>query len=235
MQLAKGEFGGRVGIWRLLELFAAHSLHATIFTPGRICELYPQAVVAAAQAGHEIADHMWEHRVPKEPELEYDHLVRSTQALERLTGRRPVGTRSHHTPAFLTQLGYIYTSTDTADHLPYYVADAQRQNMLLNLPFHYAIDDAMFFNFGWIGSGPQGQRLADPESVLEIWWDAFQSLYQQGSYLNVCLHPFISGRALRTAMLDRFITRMKALPGVWFTTCEELAHYCLEHFPPPRS
>jgi peptidoglycan-N-acetylglucosamine deacetylase len=107
MQLAKGEFGGRVGIWRLLELFAAHRLHATIFTPGRICELYPQAVVAAARAGHEIADHMWEHRVPKEPELEYDHLVKSTQALERLTGRRPVGTRSHHTPAFLTQLGYI--------------------------------------------------------------------------------------------------------------------------------
>ena len=51
MQLAKGEFGGRVGIWRLLELFASHSLHATIFTPGRICELYPQAVVAAARAG----------------------------------------------------------------------------------------------------------------------------------------------------------------------------------------
>src|SRR5262249_37686782 len=52
MQLAKGEFGGRVGIWRLLELFASHGVQATIFTPGRICELYPQAVVAAARAGH---------------------------------------------------------------------------------------------------------------------------------------------------------------------------------------
>ena len=57
------------------------------------------------------------------------------------------------------------------------------QNMLLNLPFHYAIDDAMFFSFGWIGSGPPGQRLADPESVLEIWWDAFY-LYKQSSYLG---------------------------------------------------
>ena len=113
MQLAKGEFGGRVGIWRLLELFASHGMHATIFTPGRICELYPQAVMAAARAGHEIADHMWEHRVPKEGDLEYDHLVKSTQALECLTGHRSVGTRSHHTPALLTQLGYIYTSTDS--------------------------------------------------------------------------------------------------------------------------
>src|SRR5215468_11373642 len=66
-QLAKGEFGGRVGIWRLIELFDSHAIKATIFTPGRICELYPQAVKAAARSGHEIADHMWEHQVPKEP------------------------------------------------------------------------------------------------------------------------------------------------------------------------
>jgi peptidoglycan/xylan/chitin deacetylase (PgdA/CDA1 family) len=70
MQLAKGEFGGRVGIWRLIELFDRHAVKATIFTPGRICELYPRAVVAAARSGHEVTDHMWEHRVPKEPELE---------------------------------------------------------------------------------------------------------------------------------------------------------------------
>src|SRR6516164_3140868 len=67
MQLAKGEFGGRVGIWRLIELFDAHGVKATIFTPGRICELYPEALRAVVESGHEIADHMWEHRVPKEP------------------------------------------------------------------------------------------------------------------------------------------------------------------------
>ncbi len=82
--------------------------------------------------------------------------------------------------------------------------------MLLNLPFHYAIDDAMFFNFGWIGSGPQGQRLADPESVCEIWWDAFQHLYTQGSYLNICLHPFISNwlQVLGTAELAQIDQRV---------------------------
>ena len=76
MQLAKGEFGGRVGIWRLIELFDAHDVKATIFTPGRICELYPRALRAAAQRGHEIADHMWEHRVPKDPALERDQLLK---------------------------------------------------------------------------------------------------------------------------------------------------------------
>src|SRR5262245_51848843 len=74
MQLAKGEFGGRVGIWRLLELFGSHNIKATIFTVGRICELYPQALKAAVAGGNELADHMWEHRVPKEAKLELDHL-----------------------------------------------------------------------------------------------------------------------------------------------------------------
>src|ERR1700719_2317783 len=67
MQLAKGEFGGRVGIWGLIELCEAQGVKATIFTPRRICELYSEALRAVVESGHEIADHMWEHRVPKEP------------------------------------------------------------------------------------------------------------------------------------------------------------------------
>src|ERR1041385_7993972 len=56
MQLAKGEYGGRVGLWRMIELFDSHGVKATIFTPGRACELYPQALRAAVRSGHEIAD-----------------------------------------------------------------------------------------------------------------------------------------------------------------------------------
>src|ERR1700740_2332947 len=74
MQLAKGEFGGRVGIWRLIELFDSHTTKAAVFTGGRICRLYPQAFQAGVRSGHQVADHMWEHRVPKEPELERVHL-----------------------------------------------------------------------------------------------------------------------------------------------------------------
>ena len=228
MQLAKGEFGGRVGIWRLIELFDSHGVKATIFTPGRICELYPRAVQAAARSGHEIADHMWEHRVPKEPELERDHLRKTIAALERLTGKRPVGTRSNHSLPLLRDEGFVYVSEGSADHLPYYVSDPTGSARLLNLPFHFAIDDAMFFSFAWMGSGNAAQRITDPDRVEELWWDAFLHQYRQGGYLNVCLHPFVSGRALRVAMLDRLIGRMKTLPGVWFPTCGELAHHVLQ-------
>ena len=52
--------------------------------------------------------------------------------------------------------------------------------------------------------------MMDPDHVEEIWWAAFLQQYQQGGYLNICMHPFVSGRALRIAMLDRLIGRMKA-------------------------
>ncbi len=231
MQLAKGEFGGRVGIWRLVELFDHHGIKATIFTPGRICELYPDSLRRVVKSGHEIADHMWEHRVPDEAALEEDHLHKAIAALSEITGKRPVGTRSWHTQSLLVREGFIYNSHGEADHLPYYERDSTGSNVLLNLPFHYAIDDAMYFSFAWLRSKPEAQRLADPDQVFEIFWQAFWQQYRQGGYLNVCLHPFISGRALRTAMLDRLIVRMKSLPGVWFPTCQEVARYCLDEFP----
>jgi peptidoglycan/xylan/chitin deacetylase (PgdA/CDA1 family) len=231
MQLAKGEFGGRVGIWRLIELFDSHGVKATIFTPGRICELYPQAVKAASQSGHEIADHMWEHQVPKDPGLEHDHLRKTVAALEKLTGRRPVGTRSSHTRGLLLDEGYIYTSEDSLDHRPNYTSDPDGARPLLNLPFHYAIDDAMFFSFAWLNSENGAQRMMDPDYVEEIWWQAFLRQYRQGGYLNICMHPFVSGRALRIAMLDRLISRMKALPGVWLPTCEQVARHILATHP----
>jgi peptidoglycan-N-acetylglucosamine deacetylase len=233
-QLAKGEFGGRVGIWRLIELFDAHRVKATVFTPGRICELYPAAVRAAARSGHEVADHMWEHQVPKDPALERDHLTRATRALTELTGKRPVGTRSWHTAEALVEQGYIYRSHGSDAHGPTWSHDGAGGQLLVELPFHYAIDDAMFFSFAWYKSGTNEQRLSDPDRVLDMWWAAFEQQYRAGGYLNICLHPFVSGRALRIAMLDRLITRMKELPGVWLSSCEDVARHVIANCPAPQ-
>lgn len=234
LQLAKGEFGGRVGIWRLIELFDSHDIKATIFTPGRICELYPQALRQAVTSGHELADHMWEHQVPREAALEADHLQKTLAALSAIRGKPVSGTRSGHTKSLLKQSGLFYYSDLPAGHLPYYVADRAGKNALLNLPFHYAIDDAQFYTFGWLGSDSPAQRMSDPDRVLEMWWAAFLQQYNKGGYLNVCVHPYVSGRALRIEMLDQLIRRMKKLPGVWFSTCEETATWCLKHFPARR-
>ena len=172
------------------------------------------------------------------PPRELHHVTFKTNRLEemmefyeKLTGHRPVGTRSWHTRQLLLDEGYIYNSHDTPDHRPHYISEPDGSKALLNLPFHYAIDDAMFFSFAWLNTENDAQRMMDPEHVEEIWWAAFLQQYQQGGYLNICMHPFVSGRALRIAMLDRLIERMKRLPGVWFPTCEQVARHVLSVHP----
>ncbi len=230
MQLAKGEFGGRVGIWRLIELFDAHQIKATFFTPGRICELYPESLRAAAASGHELADHMWEHQIPATRALQIDHLRRTLDALERVSGTRPVGTRSDFDRDLMVAAGLIYNSWESASQGPYYHRHLKGPRWMLELPFHYALDDAQFYNFNWLGSTPHEQRISDPGRVFDLWWDAFQHAYRSGGYLNICVHPFLS-RAMRIAMLDQLIGGMKQYPGVWFATCSQVARHCLAHHP----
>ena len=165
-------------------------------------------------------------------QLELDHLTKTAAALRDITGHNPVGTRSDHSLSLLKKMGFLYVSHDSADHLPYYLTDREGANTLLNLPFHYAIDDAMFYSFAWLGSDNAAQRITDTDRVLEMWWQAFLQQYHAGGYLNVCLHPFVSGRAQRIDMLDALIRRMKTLPGVWFPTCEQVARWCLANHPP---
>jgi len=62
---------------------------------------------------------------------------------------------------------------------------------------------------------------------------AFRQLYKMGRIMEITFHPFVMGRSLRIAMLERLIIEMKKWPGVWFPTYEELARYCLERFPYP--
>ena len=157
--------------------------------------------------------------MPKEPALEEDHLAKTVAALERVAGRRPTGTRSSHSAALLRQYGYIYRSEGSADQRPHYEFDEGGGNGLVNLPMHYVIDDAMYFNFNWLGSDPSAQRITDPERVCDIWWAAFRQQYNAGGYLNVCMHPFQSGRARsRPAPLA---TRSPAAgPKAWRLACE---------------
>jgi len=204
---------------------------ATLFTPGRICELYPRALKRAVDAGHELADHMWEHQVPEDPRLEADHLGKAIAALSAVSKVPVTGTRSSHTPALLRKMGVVYNSFTSAQTMPFYQCDENGENELLQLPFHYALDDAMYFSFGWMGTPNQAQRLYDADTVLEIWWKAFEQQYRSGGYVNFLLHPFVSGHAARVDLLEKLIRRMKSRPGVWFPTCAELAEHCLVNFP----
>ncbi|MCZ6838678.1 MAG: polysaccharide deacetylase family protein, partial [Alphaproteobacteria bacterium] len=51
------EYGGRVGVWRLLELFRRKEIPLTLFAVAMAIERNPAVAEAAMKAGHEICSH----------------------------------------------------------------------------------------------------------------------------------------------------------------------------------
>ena len=55
--LSHANYGGAVGIWRLMEIFDRNGIHATIGANGLAVEKWPETIKALHSAGHEIAAH----------------------------------------------------------------------------------------------------------------------------------------------------------------------------------
>lgn len=87
------EYGSRVGIWRMLNLFEAHGMPITCYAVGQALEKNPAVAKALHTGGHEIASHAYRwldyHGMP--PELEKQYIERQLKAMKELTGEYPVG------------------------------------------------------------------------------------------------------------------------------------------------
>lgn len=84
---------------RLLDLFARLGIKATFFVIGRDAELEEKAVVIKriAAAGHELANHSYNHRLDLAelpPEAIRADLTRTGDAIQHITSRRPIGFRA---------------------------------------------------------------------------------------------------------------------------------------------
>ena len=53
--LSHANYGGAVGIWRLMDMFDRHDIPATIGANGLAVEKWPDTIKAMHAAGHEIA------------------------------------------------------------------------------------------------------------------------------------------------------------------------------------
>ncbi len=76
---------------RVLDMLAEHGVRVTFFLVGQRAAAHPQLVRRAAEAGHEFANHTWNHAdLSQVSEEEADRQLRTTDELvRRLTGTRP--------------------------------------------------------------------------------------------------------------------------------------------------
>lgn len=124
---AQGEFGGRTGLWRLLDVFGEFDVRTTLFLPGQTGLLYPEVLRRAVREGHEVANHMWDHHIPPTLEEEAVHMDRTDTLIKGLTGQYPAGTRSEHDLAALRDHAYTYVSYTPQGEFPFYVYYEHRE------------------------------------------------------------------------------------------------------------
>ena len=221
--LARGEYGARVGVPRVLELLDRHGIRATFFVPGHTAESFPHATESILKRGHEIAHHSYAHIDPsgQTRDEEAADMERALDVHERF-GVKPLGYRSPSadlsgsTLELVEAHGFVYDSSlMTDDYRPFHprigdrVSQAEplergRESTLWELPMCFELDDWVHFQFNF---EPYRKGGAPPSSVLEIWREEFDWMHEHvdGGVLTVCMHPQVIGRGHRIAMLDRFV------------------------------
>lgn len=225
--LSYGRYGPEVAVPKILALLKRHDVRATFFIPSWVAERYPQAVRSIASAGHEIGAHGVKHISPLQltPDQEAETFAESIRVLDRIAGKRPVGYRapswafSDVTLTLAAKSGFLYSSNLMDADEPYVHDDPPG---LVELPVSWVLDDAPFF---WFDEDSWNKTIHSAAAVKAIWQEEFSAAYNNGGYIDLTMHPQITGRPARLQMLDELIGWMKGHEGVWMTTGSAVAGY----------
>ena len=224
------EYGSRVGVWRLLNLFERYGVKTTFYCCAVALERNPEVARAIVERGHEICGHgyRWQEYHSMDRDSELDSIRRTVESLERTTGVRPVGWFTRYGPSLNTrelvagEEGFIYDSCSMNDDLPYFVR--VNEAPWLVLPYSFETNDARFWRGG----------LVSVNDFFEYLKDTFDCLYEEGQsfpkMMSVGLHCRITGRPARSRAVQRFLEYASGFPDVWFARRDEIASHWLSNY-----
>lgn len=232
------EYGQRIGIWRLFDLFDEMGVPASCTTNAVTFERRREMVDACLERGWELLAHNYEqgelltdyaHDIEKEQEV----IAASIKMYQRHVGYKPTGWLSSslrctsNTAAILVKHGFKYLCDIMNDDQPFMLRTSE--GPIVSIPYSNEINDFTILTRRGYSSNDYRDTLIDE----------LDQLYLEGAktsrIMNVGLHPHVSGRANRIRALREFIEHAKSLSGVWFARRDELADWYQDqheaHFP----
>jgi peptidoglycan/xylan/chitin deacetylase (PgdA/CDA1 family) len=201
------------GLPRILDVLAEFEAAATFYVPGVTAQRHPDELRAIVARGHEVGHHGHTHRRPDElgADRQRAEIELGLAALAQL-GVAPSGYRApgweltDTTLALLVEHRFRYDSSLMGDDRPYPLPDG-----LIELPVHWSLDDAPYF-----------EATADPAGLTRVWRRELELAAAEARPLTLTLHPEILGRPHRIDVLRRALEDARTL-GLGALTHGELS------------
>jgi peptidoglycan/xylan/chitin deacetylase (PgdA/CDA1 family) len=224
------EYGNRIGLWRLLELFEELKLPAAHLVNSYLYDTHPDIPAAIRARGDEFVGHgrTNSEKPGARPEDDERKLIaEATAAIARHENRPPAGWMtplmmpSGVTLDLLKEAGYRYVLDWPCDDQPFWMRT--RAGPLLNVPYPVETNDFV----------PIVQLHHDPLQFMGTVVRQFEELLDQSArqplVFALSLHTMISGqphrlRALRDGL--RHMLGHQDFSRVWVTRPGEIAAHC---------
>jgi allantoinase len=228
------EYGSRVGVWRILREFEKRGLPLTVFGVGMALQRHPELTAAFVELGHEIACHGWRWISYQnlDEATEREHMRLGLDAIEKLTGNRPLGWYTGRDSPQTRRLvaddgGLLYDSDYYGDDLPFWMKVKRTDGTVvprLVVPYTLDTNDMRF-------SLPQG--FAQAEDFFIYLRDSFDALYAEGDpngenapkMMSIGMHCRLLGRPGRLVALQRFLDHVAKHDKVWVCRRVDIARH----------
>lgn len=212
------DYGNRVGVWRLLEMFDNLKLPVGVLLNTSIYDYCPEVVTAFRNRGDEIIGHGHtnsEHQgeLPEEEEKRLiEYCTRRLREEERAAPKgwlSPWISESHHTPDLLQEAGYVYSLNWCQDDQP--VRFVTRQGSLWSIPYPQELNDIPAIMARYTSSEEFGNMIVDTYDEMIAQSEA------QPLVMGIALHPYIVGHPHRLGHLRRALGHIVADGRAWIT------------------
>jgi allantoinase len=224
------EYGGNVGVWRILKMLDRAGVPATFAMNARCAELYPDATAQIIQSGHEIAGHGYTQdqlQVDMTPDAERAAIRKTLDVLEKGSGIRPNGWYSpvlsftEHTHAIAAEEGLLYHGDASDFDLPVLTNAGGRP--LVAFPATDFSDNRVL--------------RASPRVLYDVYKDTFDYLRKNEplALLGIAIHAHAGGRPLVVAMFEEILAYFKTFPDVWFARAIDVVQAVINNGPDDMS
>jgi peptidoglycan/xylan/chitin deacetylase (PgdA/CDA1 family) len=211
------EYGNRVGFWRMLKLFDAFDVPASLAINGCAIETYKPIAEAAHARGWEFIGHGYGQKNMQKVEDEWMDIAKTTSAIETFTGKKPRGwlgpglTETWNTPDILQEQGYDYVCDWVLDDQPV-VLKTRSGSEIVNIPYTQECNDVAMMLIQHHKASEYRDRALDQ----------FEQLYEDAEdgarVMAIVLHPYIMGAPHRMKYFKQILEVIRHKPGVMFCT-----------------